>query len=454
MTERLLLTRAASFTYRLPGRLAWARAVPIAIGVGNELWFGDRLAAVLIAGALIGGSLLAARAAGTARRSRQAAAAEEGACASIEIRNDRTVTQLIGWTIVAAIVAVAITGDGRAFSAVLFVVATYGINPGTRIALLSAAGGRLRRQSHRDVGDIIQALSSVEAVVFDVAALVTSGEWRVRTVYPATGASVREVLDLAASAESEAVDPIGVAIVRHAASVGVHPDRPAHVLTKANHYVRALVGGDEVLVGDAAFVPAGRPSKPPLDAAGSKTVFVMRGDRYVGTIVLGPPVKPEIGRAISALRSMKLTTRLVTLESEAAADAIARDVGIDRYEAGLTVAQHAERVRALRVTPTVAVVGDGMTWEAGDRAVIASDLCDLVDAIARARHARAVIEQNVVGTLLVDTVGIGFAAAGVLTPMLATAVHVACDVAALANASRMASPGFPAQSVGLPLPLC
>ena len=50
------------------------------------------------------------------------------------------------------------------------------------------------------------------------------------------------------------------------------------------------------------------------------------------------------------------------------------------------------------MTPTVAVVGDGMTWEAGDRAVIASDLCDLVDAIARARHAGAVIEQNVVRT--------------------------------------------------------
>jgi hypothetical protein len=161
MTERLLLTRAAWFTYRLPGRLAWARAVPIAIGVGCELWFGGRLATVVIAGALIGGSLLAARAAGTARRSRRAAAAEEGGCASMEIRNDRMVTQLIGWTLVAAIVAVAITGDGRAFSAVLFVVATYGINPGTRIALLSAAGGRLRRQSHRDVGDLIQALSQV-----------------------------------------------------------------------------------------------------------------------------------------------------------------------------------------------------------------------------------------------------------------------------------------------------
>ena len=74
--------------------------------------------------------------------------------------------------------------------------------------------------------------------------------------------------------------------------------------------VRAWWDGDEILVGNSAFVTAGRLPEPAEQIGGSTTVFVVRGGCYLGSVVLADVTRPEAKRALADLRALKLPNRV------------------------------------------------------------------------------------------------------------------------------------------------
>jgi P-type E1-E2 ATPase len=175
-------------------------------------------------------------------------------------------------------------------------------------------------------------------------------------------------------------------------------------------------------------------------------------------VALADRARPEAKRALAALRTLKLKILLLTGDSRPATERVARDLGVDDFETGLMPDAKVARVQALTRTHRVAMVGDGVNdapsllaatvgvamgsgadvaRESADVVLIGNDLLKFVDVIRLARRTRGVILQNFVGTLVVDSVGIGLAAAGILTPVMAAAIHVSSELLFIFNSARL-----------------
>ena len=371
---------------------------------------------------------------------------------------DRLAGYLVYCAIGAALVTLTTTHNPRATISVIIVAGACGVAAGTPLAILGAIGRAARLGAVIKGGIHLEELWSVQAVVLDKTGTVTFGRLRVRTLYPSNGVTGAELLEAAAMAEARSEHPIGRAIVAYAASRGVVHREPTSFSYTPGQGVRAIVGSEEILVGNTGFVTGGRFFDPALETSGSTTVFVVRGGRYLGSLALADVPRPEAQRAIAGLRALGLKTYLLTGDSAPATERLARELYVDHFETGLLPDAKLARVRALASERPVAMVGDGVNdapalsaatvgvamgsgtdvaRECADVVLIGDDLLKLVETVRLARRTRGIILQNFTGTVLVDTVGIGLAAAGVLTPVTAALIHVTSELVFILNAARL-----------------
>jgi P-type E1-E2 ATPase len=160
---------------------------------------------------------------------------------------------------------------------------------------------------------------------------------------------------------------------------------------------------------------------------------------------------------------MGIRTILMTGDVASVAEPIGRELGVREIRAGLLPEDKLQRIEDLRtVGYTVAMVGDGVndapalvaanvgiavgsgTDVARDSAsvlLLGDDLTRLAELVRIARQCRRIIMTNFGGTLLVDTVGVGLAAFGMLNPILAALIHVTSEMIFILNSARLVSAG-------------
>ena len=377
--------------------------------------------------------------------------------APIEHLADRLSNVLVYCGLTAAAATILATRDPRSAVAVILVSAG-GAAASTRVAVLAAVGRSLARGAIVKGGACLEALWACDTAVLASSVSLVLDEPVVRAVYPAAGVSVHDVLTAAAIAERPSNHPIGRAIIRSAVKnrlVIRDPDRYSAV---PGCGIRASSDGEEILVGNTAFVTQGR--LPDLAGDAPSTVFVMRGGRYLGGIALAMQPRPNAKLAIAGLKSLAIRTHLFTGDSRAATEPLAQQLMVDNFEPGLGPAERLQRVQDLTTKRRVVMLGDavedalaleaatvGMTVgsaatvadQSADVMLLGNDVAPLVDVMRLARRTHRVILENLTGMLLVDVTGVALAAAGVLTPLAAVLVHAGAKVAFVLNASRLAS---------------
>jgi P-type E1-E2 ATPase len=436
--------------------MAW----PATIALVAALIIRDVVTALVITGCVIGTSVLEALAVSRGRRAIRRTP-DRPPRAPIQETADRVAAFLVYAAMAAAIVTLVVTHDVRAMIAVIIVAGARGVTAGTPLAMLGTIGRAARAGAMIKGGVQLEKLWSINTVVLDQTGAVTFGDIRVTTVYPVTGVSVREVLEAAVIAECGSEHPIGRAIMRYAAEKRIPQREPSGFTETPGEGVRALDGVEEILVGNSGFVTAGRLPERPADSSGSKTVFVVRGGRYLGSVAVATLPHPDARRAIADLKALAVKTYLFTGDTGAATERLVRDLAADDVETGLTPDAKLARVRLLAKTRRVALVGDGVddapaliaatvgvamgsgtdaTRDSADIVLIGNNLLTFVDTLRLARRTHAIILQNVVGTVIVDGAGIALAAIGVVTPIMAAAIHVTAALAFILNSARLVPP--------------
>jgi Cd2+/Zn2+-exporting ATPase/Cu+-exporting ATPase len=375
---------------------------------------------------------------------------------------DRMAGYLVYFALGAAALTFLITRDVRSTISVVIVAGACGIAAGTPLAILGAIGRAARLGAIIKGGLYLESLGRVDTIVLDKTGTLTFGRPEVQTIIPTEGVSPEAVLEAAASAEVRSEHPLGQAIVTYARAQGRTILEPERFDYTPGRGITAVVGGATILVGNRVLmtdrnvaVPANRPAG--VEAASE--IFVARDGRLLGAIAVADTVRPEAKRAIEALARMRLHIILLTGDTKAVADGVARSLGIGEVEADLLPEDKLARIEELVAHGrVVAMLGDGINdapalteatvgvamgsgtdvaRESADIVLLGNDLLRFADTVAIARRTRRIVWQNFVGTIAVDTIGIVLASLGFLNPLLAAFIHVASEMAFILNSTRM-----------------
>ena len=381
--------------------------------------------------------------------------------APIQKTADRLAGYLVYFAAACAFLTYAVTRDVRSTISVIIVAGACGIAAGTPLAILGAIGRAARNGTIVKGGIHLETLGSVDTVFLDKTGTLTFGAPEVSGIFPAPGATTRDVLEAAAIAERPSEHPLGKAVLAKAAGESiavVEPDRFDYLPGKG---VVCAAGGEEIVVGSRAFLAVRGVAVPERDRAEHRDseVLVARGRRFLGTIRMEDVLRPEAATAVSALRGMGIRTVLLTGDAKGIADDIGGRLGVDEVEAELLPEQKLERVKTLLGEgKKVAMIGDGINdapalmqasvgvamgsgtdvaRESAGILLLGNDLQKFVETVRIARWCRRIILANFAGTLAVDGVGVGLAAFGLLNPLLAAFIHVASELAFVLNSARL-----------------
>jgi P-type Cu+ transporter len=383
--------------------------------------------------------------------------------APIQKTADRLAGYLVYFALGAAILTFLITHNTRSTISVIIVAGACGIAAGTPLAVLGAIGRAAQQGSIIKGGIYLEALGRLDTVFLDKTGTLTHGMPLVTEVSPAPGISEQAMLQAAASAESGSEHPLGRAIVRYAEQRGVRVTHPDHFEYRVGRGILASLHGQQTLVGSRALLAELGADPPPSTAEVHGTeVLVAQGGRYQGSILVTDQLRDSSAPAVRALTDMGIEVALLTGDTKLVARAVAERLGILQVHAELLPEQKtafvAERVKKGR---TVAMLGDGINdapalseatvgvamgagtdvaRESADIVLIGNDLMKFVETVRIARNCRRIIFENFYGTLIVDTIGIGLAAAGFLNPLLAAFIHVASELTFILNSTRLLAP--------------
>ena len=387
----------------------------------------------------------------------------EGSRAPVQKTADRYAGYLVYFALACAALTFALTHDARSTISVIIVAGACGIAAGTPLAVLGAIGRAARAGAIVKGGRHLEALWSVDTVAFDKTGTVTVGTPAVRAIRAAPGVTGRAVLEAAAIAERRSEHPWATAIVRAADAAGLPPIEPDTFVYTPGRGVAAHSNGDDILVGNQAFIADHGFLRKRLVAddipEATSPVLVTRSGRFLGTILIADGVRPEAPEAIHALRRLGIRTVLLTGDTAAVAEVVGRVLQVDEVQAELLPHEKVEAVRRLAAGGhAVAMVGDGVNdapalvsatvgvamgsgtdvaRESADIVLLGNDLSKFVQTVLVARRAHGIIRFNFVGTLVVDAIGVGLAAFGFLNPLLAAFIHVASELTFILNSARL-----------------
>jgi len=261
-------------------------------------------------------------------------------------------------------------------------------------------------------------------VVFDKTGTLTLGEYRVVGIRAGDGVTEEEALRLAAAVERDSEHPVAQAVVRTARERGLSIPQAQGFEAIPGHGVRARVDGRERLVGGPNLLrrlriaPSAELDELSRAAAerGQSVIFLVEDGRAVAAFAVADAVRPESPDAVRRLHAMGLEVAMLTGDSRAVAEAVAREIGIDTVHAEVLPDRKAEVIETLRRSgQRVAMVGDGVNdapalvtadvgvamgagtdvaVEAGDIVLVRSDPRDVPRIIALSRATYRKMIQN------------------------------------------------------------
>ena len=322
-------------------------------------------------------------------------------------------------------------------------------------------------------GESLERAGSATTVVLDKTGTITEGRPSVVSIQVCAPWTADAVLAIAGSIESASEHPLAAAITESAQARGVAISRPESFGAIAGKGATGTVQGRAVAIGNAALMADWGIDVSPLGAwAMDRTrraetiVYVNIDGALAGAIAVADAVRPTSVASVRRLRAMGLDVVLLTGDVETTAQAVARDVGIDRVIAGVLPEGKVDAIRELQERGEVVVmVGDGINdapalaradvgvamgsgtdvaIEAGDIALLRPDLGGVADAIALSRRTMRIMRQNLFWAFVYNVIGVPIAAgvlypaAGILlSPILASAAMAMSSVSVVTNSLRL-----------------
>ena len=385
---------------------------------------------------------------------------------------------VISIAVLAAVLWATVGGMGIRFClsigiAVLVISCPCALGLATPVAITVATGKAAERGILIKSAASLELLGQVDTVVLDKTGTVTAGTPQVTDVLCVPGVTEEDLLCAAASLEKPSGHPLADAIVQEAARRSIPLCAVSDFTAVPGGGVQAVLDGKTLYAGNDRYmtlIGAGtaalRAAAEALAAAGKTPLYFAEEQQLLGVVAVADVVKPDSAAAIAALRRSGREVVLLTGDDRRTAEAIARQVGVERVIAQVLPQDKARCVKELQKDGRlVAMVGDGVNdapalvtadvglaigagtdvaIESADVVLMHNSLMDIVDAAALSRATLRNIRQNLFWAFFYNAIGIPVAA-GVLypalqltlDPMLAAAAMSLSSVCVVSNALRL-----------------
>ena len=369
------------------------------------------------------------------------------------------------------------TGDFKfaltIFISVLVIACPCALGLATPTAIMVGTGKGAENGILIKSGEALETAHKINAIILDKTGTITEGKPSVTDLICASNFTQEKLLQLVASAEKNSEHPLGQAIVRGAQEKSLALLEAENFNSITGQGIEAQIAGISVFIGNRKMMEEKNISVKELEKdadklaeEGKTPVFVAADGQPAGIVAVADVVKKSSRAAIESLHKMGIEVAMITGDNKKTAEAIARQVGIDRVLAEVLPQDKAFEVKKLQQEGRkVAMVGDGINdapalaqsdigiaigsgtdvaMESADIVLMHSDLTDVPTAILLSKKTIRNIKQNLFWAFGYNTIGIPVAAGvlylfggPLLNPMLAAAAMSLSSVSVLTNALRL-----------------
>jgi len=322
-------------------------------------------------------------------------------------------------------------------------------------------------------GVALETAHKIKTIVFDKTGTITEGKPKVTDVVVVNGITKDDLLQIAASGEKGSEHPLGEAIVKGAEEKSLTLKKVDLFKAIPGHGISVTIDGKKILLGNKKLMIDSDISLEDLEDVSNKLaeegktpMYVAIEDSIAGIVAVADTVKENSKKAIEKLHQMGIEVAMITGDNKRTAQAIAKEVGIDRILAEVLPEDKANEVKKLQAEgKKVAMVGDGINdapalaqadigiaigsgtdvaMESADIVLMRSDLMDVPTAIQLSKKTITNIKQNLFWAFAYNTLGIPVAmgvlhifGGPLLNPIIAAAAMSFSSVSVLLNALRL-----------------
>lgn len=359
------------------------------------------------------------------------------------------------------------------FISVLVIACPCALGLATPTALMIGTGKGAENGVLIKSGVALETTHKLQTIVFDKTGTITEGKPKVTDIVVANGVKENELLALAASAEKGSEHPLGEAIVKGAEDRELTFMKTRSFSAIPGHGIEVTIDDKNLLLGNRKLMDDRNISLDSLENSsnqlanqGKTPMYIAMNGKIAGIIAVADTVKENSLKAIQKLHDMGIEVAMITGDNKRTAEAIAKQVGIDRVLSEVLPEDKASEVKKLQDEGRkVAMVGDGINdapalaqadvgiaigsgtdvaMESADIVLMRSDLMDVPTAVQLSKSTIKNIKQNLFWAFAYNTAGIPVAmgilfllGGPLLSPIFAAAAMSFSSVSVLLNALRL-----------------
>jgi P-type Cu+ transporter len=357
--------------------------------------------------------------------------------------------------------------------AVLIIACPCALGLATPIAIMVGTGRGAQAGVLIRNAEALEILEKVDTLVIDKTGTLTDGKPRVATVIALPGRSEDELLQLVARLEQGSEHPLGAAVVEAAKGRSLVLGKAGEFQSHTGRGVSGLVDGQKILIGNDRLLEENEINAAALmhkaeelRRDGQTVILVAVDGNAAGLIGISDSIKASAAQSLLDLKREGVRLVMLTGDSRATAQAVAKTLGIEEFEAEVLPDKKAEAVQRLQKEGrTVAMAGDGINdapalaqadvgiamgtgtdvaMESGGVTLVKGDLAGIVRARKLSRATMRNIRQNLFFAFIYNSLGVPIAA-GVLypffglllSPILAAAAMSLSSVSVITNSLRL-----------------
>jgi Cu+-exporting ATPase len=401
--------------------------------------------------------------------------AAQGSKAPIQKFADKVASVFVPIVIAISIftfIAWIIAGGGNSFNdalinfvAVLIIACPCAMGLATPTALIVGVGKGAENGILIKNGEHLELAHKLSLIIFDKTGTITEGKPVVNSVIT-NGYDTNEFLQLIGSLESRSEHPLASAIVDLVKSKNISLVKPQEFKSTTGFGISGVVNSKSVLVGNKKFLQTNNISINQFEHVANRfssenntILYTGIEGKYAGMISLSDPIKQSTVNALNEIRKLNINTVMISGDNAGSASVVANELGIDKYEAEVLPADKAEIIEKHHMNNNIiGMVGDGINdapalakadvgftigtgtdvaIETGDIILLKGDLNGVVKAIKISNSTIRTVKQNLFWAFIYNTLGIPFAAFGLLDPMFAALAMSLSSVSVVSNSLRL-----------------